>query len=230
MTIRLSALRTNRQESTSTDNTTITAKKVPVVAQISMASPLSTVLVVVYQCPPRMVISTFSRMTFQLVHRRATSTPVPMVKHGEMPSLTTTTVSSTADSARTSVSVSPSVAQTRPLSPHQATSCHSVFPSAVLVALPSSPEPRLMLQPYSHPLFSIISATTHQIPIQSSVLPPTELTRRSFPVSTCKVLRQTNSRTAQVTISLSTPLIAKALVVHVVARSHLMTTPVVLGP
>merc|ERR1711935_195258 len=160
----------------------------------------------------------------------ATSTPVPMVKHGEMPSSTTTTVSSTADSARTSVSVSPSVAQTRPLSPHQATSCHSVSPSAVLVALPSSPEPRLMLQPYSHPLFSIISATTHQIPIQSSVLPPTELTRRSFPVSTCKVLRQTNSRTAQVTISLSTPLIAKALVVYVVARSHLMSTPVVLGP
>merc|ERR1712086_567263 len=145
----------------------------------------------------------------------ATSTPVPMVKHGEMPSLTTTTVSSTADSARTSVSVSPSVALPRPLSPHQATSCHSVFPSAVPVALPSSPKSRLMLQPYSHPLFSIISATTHQIPMQSSRKPPTQLSRRSFPVSTCKVLPQTSSRTAKVTISLSTPLIATPVVLVV---------------
>merc|ERR1712106_1006095 len=98
------------------------------------------------------------------------------------------------------------------------------FPSAVPVALPSSPKSRLMLQPYSHPLFSIISATTHQIPMQSSRKPPTQLSRRSFPVSTCKVFPQTNSRTAKVTISLSTPLIATP----VVARSHLVSTPVVL--
>merc|ERR1711935_492221 len=85
--------------------------------------------------------------------------------------------------------------------------------------------------PYSHPLFSIISATTHRLPIQSSILPPTELTRRSFPVSTCKVLPQTTSRTATLTISLSTPLIALPLVVPVVARSILAwiqhPTPVV---